>query len=1304
MVTAGALAVFAGKTVAGAAIKEIVTKAFSYLNDYFGTPTMEELKNKLDRGLPKIKAVLEITSPDQVKDKSRALDAWFWQLRDAVERTEDAMDELEYYKLEEKAQDRKVADWGSRFDKMKHRAVKQVKNVRFLDKTVKGLTHRGTLNRMRKAVEDLDRAANTVMDFFRVTEHKGWTSRSEWPSLNKGHETGSTLTVTEVFGRDREKELVTAWLTGTSVEDAEIAVSTDQVSVVSIVGHGGMGKTTLAQLICQDDAVTKHFEIVIWACVSTSFDVNTITSNILQSARWPTPNTNNLDAMQKTLREITGSIKFLLVLDDVWEDKNRGQWETLFAPLRTGKSGSKILLTTRMKSVADLAADAMTGQPKCLPLNGLKEDENIKLFSHIAFPSTGFQDENLRPIGKQIAKYLRGCPLVTKVVASHLKGKQFQEWNNFLDQKLENFEGSSDDVMNILKLSYYHLPTELQTCFRYCSIFPQDHKFDKAKLVEMWMSSGLISQPAVGSQSLLETAEQYVDQLTKKSFFDLRYEKDHLYQVFQEDYLGQQAEESGHYVMHDLMHDLAKSVSSGECARIVDVTSLKNVVDTVRHICLEDVHDFRVEEIKKITRLKKLRTIIITTTGNNYLKAVNKDILIAVEELVESSKSLRVFETKLRHTSDFLCKLGMLKHLRSIGLQQGLPKYISGVVKLYHLTRLVWHFSFEQELKHLRGLGNLDRLRYVRYGSGYGNFPVCRLDSLLVLNNYQIQSAKGYTISALKDLRSLRILGVEELENITNQEEAKEANLKGKQYLESLTLKWSQCDNARSMIDEFILDNLEPHANLMKLYISCFSGTRTPQWIAEPSVRNLVRLEFKRCEKLEQLPILAILTLKHLKLEDLPRLSKIGQALNAFGDECIEFLPPCLLTFEVSRCSELVKLPLLPPSLVLLEVLAVGLTMLPRIGKLQNGNTENVSAQLRGISVACCDSLTSLEGSLFEQRQYMGAVSELRISSCYQLESAPIPFEVMNGLRDVWITQCPKLRALRGAEDKLMLSSLRDLFLQQCGDLELLLLGSLQGVNNLNELLLWFCSTVESLPSTDVFKSLKSVRNVELWGCESLSSLGGLGSLHSIDVLKIFNCPKLAEGGLALPRGVSGGEEENMVVPTTSLRIDFLEIDLPSMLLVEPLNTLCHTEYLWIQDGAEMESLPEPWLLQNRSSLRWLKIEGAQSLESLPPTMRDLSSLKDLVLGGAEKLQSLSDLPSSLEWLKIWGCSSELGNKFAEYGSPDWNKISHVRRVIIGVIHTSSWARNAVRRLLTNYGNQQSSREEPVGDQKIMVE
>ncbi|KAI4979759.1 hypothetical protein ZWY2020_016512 [Hordeum vulgare] len=244
----------------------------------------------------------------------------------------------------------------------------------------------------------------------------------------------------------------------------------------------------------------------------------------------------------------------------------------------------------------------------------------------------------------------------------------------------------------------------------------------------------------------------------------------------------------------------------------------------------------------------------------------------------------------------------------------------------------------------------------------------------------------------------------------------------------------------------------------------------------------------------------------------------------------------------------------------------------------------------------------------------------------------------MNELRELEIGKCPKLRTSSEIRDKILPPSLEKLTLMQCGDMECLLLKSLHGLEFLSKLALKNCPSLKSLPSADVFKSLKSLELMEIMGCQNLSSLDGLGSLRFLFELKINTCSKLAEVGLSLPLHVSSGSgdggEDHMAMPTGSLQIDYLEIDLPSILLLEPLKDLRHTKELVINNGSQMKNLPERWLLQNSKEIRSLKILSANSLESLPLRMKELCYLKYLLLSGAGKgkLQSLPDLPSSLQF------------------------------------------------------------------------
>nr|UBY07004.1 NBS-LRR disease resistance protein [Dasypyrum villosum] len=1259
---ASAALVFAGKSVAVPAISFLINKAFSYINEYCRSEDMDEVKNRLLLALPQIKAVFDVVNPECVREQSSALDAWLWQLRDAVEAAEDAIDELEYYELEAKANDRKVSEWGSPFGKMKHNLVRSVKSVPVFNKTLKKIAHV---------------AAAGVVSFLNLTDYLtgGSTSTSSQQQPHKAvsndHQTGSTLSATIFVGREKEKEQIIGWLANMSVQLAGTGVTraTTSIPIISVVGHGGMGKTTLAQSICEQEEILKHFK-VIWITVSTNFDATSVTRNILECATGTKPSADHLEPLQRDLKKKLKSIKFLLVLDDVWEDKKIDEWEKLFAPLRKEHTvGSKIMLTTRMQSVADMAAKVMgVKRDHCLILQGLQEDENSELFFHHAF--AGLNPENyvdLKSIGGRIARKLRGCPLVTKVVGDHLQGNLAVEyWSSFLHQRLEHFKGTEEDIMKVLRLSYYHLRTELQICFRYCCIFPQDYKFLKKELVQLWIGSGLISQPANDTQTLEDTAQLFLAQLTRKSFFDLK--------------SGAGRSNQDCYVLHDLMHDLARNVSSGECARIDDPVQLKDEKDTVQHLCIVNIHSFTAYEFNNFFHFKNMRTIIIHNSHeveNDFFlekDEVENDVVCALEMIVGSSKSLRLFHSNLRNTFHVADKFGTIRR----------------VAKFYHLMVLRCGFDgLETETYEARYLGNLERLRYVSYGvHGFGNFPISRLTFLQELHDYRVGGKMCTQVSAVGSLRDHRELHVQGLENVENCEEAKNAKLKYKQHLNNLCLEWSRVDQIMTddlfewsradeimtydlaecsiydqivMDDEFVLNYLEPHVNIRVLQIAGCKGSKVPFWIENRSLKNLTSLKLISCINWDYLPSLGeLVLLKLLNLENLPKLQQIGRLSDMSRSQSMELLlPQSLDTLEVTKCQKLRELPILPPSLVSLVIRDVWLTKLPMIGKVSGESIDSKSSKLLYLSITSCPHLTSLEGSLLEQKQYIGAIRSLTVDNCKHLETAAIPFEEMKELKGLNIIECPMLRATRDGKDKLLTSSLRELTIARCGDLELALLGSIQPLTNLHFLKLQNCPGLVSLPSMVVFKSLKSLRHMYIEGCQNLSSLGGLGSLSTLSWLSILRCIKLTKAvgwTSSVTRVASGSRsadnEERLVEMESgsSLQIRSLKIDLQSLLL-----------------KSEMESIPEQWLLQNRTSLQLLTTHVVDSLKSLPPSMQDLCSLEQLCLIGARQLQSLPCLPSSLKWLALSECRHpDLEKKITEYGSPEWNKIARIPYAQIG--------------------------------------
>ena len=79
-------------------------------------------------------------------------------------------------------------------------------------------------------------------------------------------QTGSVVIESEIYGRGEEKEKIIQVLL-TDVSDQ------DNLAIYAVWGMGGLGKTTLAQLIYNDIRVQRHYDMRNWVCVSDDFHI-----------------------------------------------------------------------------------------------------------------------------------------------------------------------------------------------------------------------------------------------------------------------------------------------------------------------------------------------------------------------------------------------------------------------------------------------------------------------------------------------------------------------------------------------------------------------------------------------------------------------------------------------------------------------------------------------------------------------------------------------------------------------------------------------------------------------------------------------------------------------------------------------------------------------------------------------------------------------------------------------------------------------------------------------------------------------
>ncbi|CAL5420780.1 unnamed protein product [Camellia sinensis] len=290
------------------------------------------------------------------------------------------------------------------------------------------------------------------------------------------------------------------------------------ISVIPIIGIGGLGKTALVRLLYNHEMVADHFELRIWVFLGQDFKVKRamqkITECITHSPHLDHFNSNQL---QTILAEKLYARRFLLVLDDVGNCDNR-DWAKFFTFLTDGAKGSKIVVTTRNKLVASTLGT--------VPMYNLKSvsDEDCRelLLKWSGLEEVREQHVNLSEISKEIAKKCHGLPLASKSLGNLMfMNTNENQWLRFKDTELWELEQHSrNDILPVLRLSYDSLPANLKRCFLYCSIFPKKFEIETDKLIQLWIAQGFIQSSSGLNQELEDIGTNYLNQLCSIFFLE----------------------------------------------------------------------------------------------------------------------------------------------------------------------------------------------------------------------------------------------------------------------------------------------------------------------------------------------------------------------------------------------------------------------------------------------------------------------------------------------------------------------------------------------------------------------------------------------------------------------------------------------------------------------------------------------------------------------------------------------------------------------------------------------------------------
>ncbi|KAG1326069.1 putative disease resistance protein RGA1 [Cocos nucifera] len=258
------------------------------------------------------------------------------------------------------------------------------------------------------------------------------------------------------------------------------------ISVIPIVGKGGLGKTTIAQLVYNDSEVKERFHLFGWVCISDDFDVPRLTKAIIESLTKSSCDLTQLSTLQDTLRENVKGKRVLLVLDDDWNEQ-QSHWESLRIPFVAAET-VRIIVTCRNGKVAEIMQTVHPYRP-----GYLSPEQSWSLFRLYAFGGGDpVEQPRLADIGKQIVDRCSGLPLAVKTIGSLLRHEIDEDgWMEVLQSDLWELDKNNETLAS-LRLSYNRMPAHLKPCFVYCSLFPKDYVLDRDALVRLWMAQGYI--------------------------------------------------------------------------------------------------------------------------------------------------------------------------------------------------------------------------------------------------------------------------------------------------------------------------------------------------------------------------------------------------------------------------------------------------------------------------------------------------------------------------------------------------------------------------------------------------------------------------------------------------------------------------------------------------------------------------------------------------------------------------------------------------------------------------------------------
>ncbi|CAL2267131.1 unnamed protein product [Prunus armeniaca] len=661
------------------------------------------------------------------KAHTQVEEVWIRSVRDLANDVENIIDEFMYHVYEQQI--------GGRFARWIHKTIHFPKHLWYKRKianklekmamAIRAITERNQRYGGGAAVEGKSTSSEDI---------RRWVQNQAESSLYHKED--------ELVGIEGDKNLLMGWLMNKE----------QRQTVVSVVGMGGSGKTTLVARTFKDEIVKRHFECYAWITVSQSYVIEDLLRRLIKEfhkeKKEEVPAEMNAMSYNELLEMLVNYLetkRYLVVLDDVWDVH---LWEKIRFSFPDKQLGSRVMLTTRREDIASSSFGVESHVHKIQPL---ERGDAWDLFSMKAFSS--YQNKScspeLLPLARELVEKCEGLPLAIVALSGLMSSKKsLTEWStvyNSLSWHLTNNSLLEPMKMRILLFSFNDLPYRLKQCFLYCSLFPEDHVIINLRLIKLWIAEGFVEH--VEGLTPEEVAKSYLMELIFRNMLQERF-----------------VASNPACTMHDLLREIALSIAKEEkfCAlhdgseTVEETGALRLSIQTTKG------------EIGAGIGISRLRSFLVFATGVSSFSFSNK--------LPFDLKLLKVLDLEhvpIDNLPDRVTCLFNLKYLSLVGtLITELPESIGQLRKLQTLN-IMW-----TKIEALpRGISKLLNLRHLLVGGGFisrkmiGVRIPSSIGKMKKLQSLAFIESEGNVIRLIGSMTQLTFLG------ITNVKERDEEDL-----------------------------------------------------------------------------------------------------------------------------------------------------------------------------------------------------------------------------------------------------------------------------------------------------------------------------------------------------------------------------------------------------------------------------------------------------------------------------------------------------------------------------------------------